>query len=439
MISKMKRERKCRFSILKLILLAISMFCLPGWGQRHEVCIETPDSVARFRTREVATMCIEKQRTSLTLRNNEGTTINWPQEEIHEIYFTTDDAKTVNYSILLENPNVHWFLTEVKYDADDYTYSLVDNYRNLAKAEDQPCPIVIRLESEAAYGGEYVILSRDRNFSTIQEKMMTGDSLVIWNTAPGDTLYYRIMDADRHQMLQQGYATGYGQLRMIYAPSVHNIRDLGGWPVEGGGHIKYGRLFRGAKFHDKNGDLISAEDVERLRELGIRCEIDLRGGTEAGNALTSNYYSRLGRDVYYYINGHGMYAYTDAVTYADYFRYGWNAIKNYLKRGEGVYLHCSAGCDRAGTWSFLIGGMLGMSENDLTLDYEMGCFSENPSHWRHRNEYLKTPSYDFYGLMKAFKEMEGETLQDKCVNFMVKRCLIPRSEIESVQKAMIER
>ena len=50
-----------------------------------------------------------------------------------------------------------------------------------------------------------------------------------------------------------------------------NFRDLGGYPGHDGRHTRWGRLFRSDALHE-----LTADDVARLRELGLRTVVDLR-------------------------------------------------------------------------------------------------------------------------------------------------------------------
>ena len=45
------------------------------------------------------------------------------------------------------------------------------------------------------------------------------------------------------------------------------------------------------------------------------------------------------------------------------------------KDGEVVYFHCHGGSDRTGTLAFLIEALMGVSENDLSKDYEVTYYS----------------------------------------------------------------
>lgn len=379
---------------------------------------------------------------SLVVYMKDGSVRAWQREDVSEYHYESKPALEKNFSVLLETDLVHRYLTEVVYDLDDYEYTLINDYADRTMVQDEPRPLVISQDKSIEFiEGEQIALYSDKEHKQLVKRHpLYTDSHVIWNTIPGDTLYYTIIDRDETTILQKGYATGYGQLRMIYAPSVNNIRDMGGWPLAGGGHIRYGRLFRGAKLHDPNNLYLTSEDSIRLRELGIKCEFDLRGSTEAGGGNTANNYSRLGKDVDYRIVPHGMYAYYNAVAvYPEYFRFGWNQIKAHLFAGDPIFIHCSHGCDRMGTWALVIEGVLGVEENNLNLDYELSTFAPKPGLWRYRNMHQSTPDYDFRATIGYIKTLPGDTLKDKFEYFLVKKCLIPQADIERLRECLIEK
>lgn len=352
----------------------------------------------------------------------------------------TENAREVNISTLLENDNVHRYITETFYNPDFYDYSVVGNYAETDARLDWPNPIVIALSDAEATGTESLVIFKDRDMMTeLSRHTLPKDGHKIWNTVPGDTLYYRILTNDGTTLLQHGYATGTGQVRMIYAPSVCNVRDIGGWPVPGG-RVRYGRIFRGGQLHSATKNFINSEDVQRFRELGITCEYDLRTNEDAngGASVNDHTISRLGPDIDYCIYEVGQYAYTQALSYPSYFRNGWNLIKQHVLNGDPLYLHCMQGCDRAGTWAFLIEGLLGVSENDLNLDYELSTFYKNTGYSRQRSDYLTVEWKLFAPMVEAVKKYPGETLQEKIEYFWLKRALIPQAEIDQLKACLIE-
>lgn len=391
----------------------------------------------RISTRSIEDIQVFPETNDVTAHLFNGTNLSWSKTE--RMVFDQLPPRIVHYTQNVENDNVHRFITEVQYDPDDYEYSLVGNYMIPYAPLDEPNPITITLDRGLVTGGEYALISKEKGFSNPRKKTIIDGSVKIWNATPGDTLYYRVMAADDTTLLQEGIISTTGQVRMIYAPSVNNIRDLGGWPVVGGGRIRYGRLYRGAKLHDADNLYLSREDSIRLRELNIMCEFDLRGGSEAGNGNTASYYSPLGRDIDYRITPHGMYSYYKAVAiYPEYFRYGWNMIRSHIFKGEPIFMHCSHGCDRAGTWSMFIEGVLGVSENDINLDYELSSFAPNSGLWRSRNEHQIIPNYVFNEAINYVKSLPGATLRDKFEYLWVEKCRIPKSDLDQLRQVMIE-
>jgi len=47
------------------------------------------------------------------------------------------------------------------------------------------------------------------------------------------------------------------------------------------------------------------------------------------------------------------------------------AIIGYLSEGKAVCFHCAGGADRTGSLAFLIEALLGVSESDMSKDYEL--------------------------------------------------------------------
>ena len=63
--------------------------------------------------------------------------------------------------------------------------------------------------------------------------------------------------------------------RLVRLDAVHNFRDLGGYPTADGHTTRWRRLFRADGLHR-----LAGEDLETVRELGLRTVIDLRTDAE---------------------------------------------------------------------------------------------------------------------------------------------------------------
>ena len=433
-----------RLSVLSSVLFG-TFFSLPLFGQLQNVVINTQDTLAcRVRTAQVEKVTVAPGGTSVSLTTVAGETVDFPADEFMNLEVRQAMAPIVNYRHNVENPYVQRFVHHTVYDTLDYSYSVVEDFIDLKKRRDFPNPLVFRLrpvangvEPMTPYpGGCSLQISRSDDFSKSPLLPMPGDSAVVYDLTPGDTVRYRIVSNATGVRLQQGVAAIEGQVRMIYLESVDNVRDIGGWPVLGGGHIRYGMLYRGSKLHTAGTTFISDDDVQRMRDLGIRAEFDLRGRTEANNAEAQYAYSRLGKDVSYDIVNAGCIAYMAIFDKPATIALEWRKMYYRFKQGVPLFYHCSRGCDRVGTLTLLIEGVLGVSENDLCLDYELSSFCGKDG-LRHRNERYLHPDYDFEAVMQTIKSYPGETLRDKFEYYLVRVCGVSASEIEVFRKGMI--
>ena len=191
-------------------------------------------------------------------------------------------------------------------------------------------------------------------------------SFVICNLFPNCVYYYKVEEflnnGTKTEMTSGEFRTT-GQVRMIQVPNCKNIRDLGGWPTQYGVPVKYGRLYRSGSLDRINSDgrKIFVDDLNVLAELDLRHEVDHNT-------------SFLGKDKYYLRIPHEAYmkglTQQNSVYATDLM---W--IIDRMKENKSVDFHCAIGCDRCGTLSFLIEGLLGLNELDLCRDYELSTFS----------------------------------------------------------------
>ncbi len=212
-------------------------------------------------------------------------------------------------------------------------------------------------------------------------------------------------------------------IRTSAGATAWNVRDLGGWPCDGG-TVKYGLLIRGGK-------LAAADRAVLVGELGIQHDLDLRGreggGSDDEPDMTE---SPLGSDVWYTrTQQYAWYALTPVATWQAYLRCVIDAVTH----REPVYFHCTAGADRTGTLACVLEGLLGMSQSDIDKDYELTTFysgSGSDATARRRNE------SDWKGLINAINAVSGDTFRDKCVHFAVGTCGMSMTDINAYRAAM---
>lgn len=196
-----------------------------------------------------------------------------------------------------------------------------------------------------------------------------------------------------------------------------NMRDLGGWPCDGG-KVRYGLLFRCGQ------PTIYARSV-LVDQLHIQRELDLQG-----QDLTRTT-SVMGTDIdYCRPPRYQWYTIADKTV--------WKEILAFLfegaRYGRPTIFHCSAGADRTGTVACIVEALLGMSQSDIDKDYELTSFftgTDTDLHARRRNE------REWSGLIDQINTLPGSTFRDKVVNWAASMGFTA-AEINAFRAAMID-
>lgn len=221
-----------------------------------------------------------------------------------------------------------------------------------------------------------------------------------------------------------------GGVRMIYTPSVWNVRDLGGW-ARTGGRVKYGKIFRGGNF----GSISAADKATIVDWLGVATDIDLRNNSETGGITASP----LGGSVEYYHQSLDFYA--NAVSTSAASARTVAVLKKVMAcvaANKPCYFHCVSGSDRTGTIAYLLLSLLGVSQSDKDKDYELTAFSDEADGRRFRNSnYSVTNGNGWYPLIKYFRNnFTGENDNERGVAWAVANG-ITTAEINAFRAAMV--
>ena len=177
--------------------------------------------------------------------------------------------------------------------------------------------------------------------------------------------------------------------RLVALEGSFNFRDLGGYPTVDGRSVRWGRLFRSDALHE-----LTAADVARLRELGLRTVIDLRTERELARSgrgplelegLAFHHLavvtegaatdaSRAGAAV-----GESMAASAPAgddlaERYLWYLEVGGGAIARALAllgspEHYPLVFHCAAGKDRTGVLAAVVLEIVGVDREVIVADY----------------------------------------------------------------------
>ncbi len=294
-------------------------------------------------------------------------------------------------------------------------------------------------------GGPYTLyISENADFSNAQVIVTSSVSIKGTILVPGKTYYWKVLGPNSSDPLGGGrIKVKDAPVRWIQIDGTGNVRDMGGWKTESGKTVKYGMLYRG-----QNIDNISDTGIATIKQLGLKTEFDLR-------------YERQK----FQKTGTGMnYVFLD--TYAQYDRIFWQDYEDEVKANYKrifellsdesnypFYTHCSAGADRTGTFAFLTNGLLGVSYEDLTRDFELTSFSSSGKRWRGNgtgNTFLEgddemNVSGNYVAWGKLYKNMMHygskngcATLSQSIEHYLINYIGVPKSQIDSFKNIMLK-
>ena len=219
-----------------------------------------------------------------------------------------------------------------------------------------------------------------------------------------------------------------GRIRWRHVDGMRNVRDIGGW-----NGLATGRAFRGSEpdcrsrefqaaqkkpYHDLN---VTADGLRTMREeLKIRTDLDLRAAEECPHPETSVLGVQLVRIP---LKGY-LGAFTNTVEYA-------RALRVFADPNSyPVYFHCWGGADRTGTLAFLLEGLCGASEADLSIDYELTSFAGVFGPRRRTG----TKSFLFPQFVARLKTYPGDTLADQIAAYMRTTLGLTPDEIAAIRR-----
>lgn len=337
------------------------------------------------------------------------------------------DLNNMDFTVNLENHQVRRFLS-VKYSQS--TSSVISTYnqpsparRDLAHSVGIPVPA-----SKAE--GSVVKFSTNEDMSEAKTLNNANAAAVCYipNLIPGTTYYYEV--AQGSEVVSKGKFTTEGPLRMVYTPSIYNIRDFGGWTMADGSVTRYGLIYRGGEVNGYHAPY--QKDVETLKELGIGAEIDLRynDSYDQDRETGKSGFGFVKGGSYYFAGANDYTAanISEAATQArlkEEFRF----LLGHIREGRGVYFHCVFGADRTGFFAVLLEGLLGYTLNDLYHDYEFTSFAA-PAGNRNKSSIQER--------IAVIQALSGKTLRDKFENYWLNSVGITAEEIEEFRSIMLE-
>lgn len=350
---------------------------------------------------------------------------------------TANKAQRVDASsIIIKAPLFKEDVVIVGPAVEEYIYSYPETsiediyakYKGDSEYIDIALPVVLSYSIESTPDGcsvkrAKVLLSENSDLSNADIYTLAKDktSIKIYNLKTNTKYFYRIMltlSGDSESSVGGSFKTA-DTPRILTAQGVGNLRDIGGYKTANGKTVKQGMLYRGCELDGAVAPqyAASAEGISTmLTVLGIRTDMDLRQHSEVQGVADA-----LGVGV-----KHNIY---DSPQYLGVFdsdkKENLRLIFSDLAKKENypVYLHCTHGMDRTGTICFLLGAVLGVSEEDLMIDYNLSGLYHSDM-WG---------SDEMEKFVNRIKMQQGNSLQEKAQNFLLSVGVTPQ-EIQSIKE-----
>lgn len=194
----------------------------------------------------------------------------------------------------------------------------------------------------------------------------------------------------------------------------HNVRDLGGYPAEGGKTTKYKAFLRGDSLHG-----LTKEDKEYLDGYGVRLVIDVRGKSEAlmhPDHIDKKQVDYLHVPLLDHIQSEALRGKmpTDMgdmyIELVENSKGGLKKIFERMARQEGCVLyHCTAGKDRTGVITMFLLRLAGVKDDVILADYSVSETNMKEEFDRQRKMVeaagIKIPDYIFESRPEFLKKL----------------------------------
>ena len=345
---------------------------------------------------------------------------------------------------------IEQFLTSVTYDERDYSYTKIFEKPWVdygAPGElDKPNALTVSWEATAEDGPLTLKLMEKESGWSAEYKLKAGTtSYDITNLVPNMSYSYEVTrDEAEGTVVGLGSFKTKGMLHLVYFPSkIRNARDLGGWKTTDGKMVKFRKLYRGGML---DNSYLSSTGKKAMLAEGILAEMDLR---EAGDDAATS--SALGKDILFY-NPSIKKAYGTMIRdYPDKVKGSFEFIVKCLRENKPLYFHCSLGRDRTGTITAVVLGTLGVSESEMSKEYELLFFS--PKDWslnggKTEFDYNRTKQWAHQYTCNTIWQLGGKVLNvpdsDTSVSFKqrVEAYLlsigVSQTDIDDLRKYMLE-
>lgn len=328
-----------------------------------------------------------------------------------------------------ETVNLH---TEKQTEFLSGNYREASRYANGRKEKSRPEAIEFKWAYQNAQDGvtQYTLcISESPDMQNAMSCTTSEQSILVYNLKIATT-YYWTVTADSVTSPVAEFATADAAPRNLYVDGITNVRDLGGWMTESGSRTRQGMLFRCGRLNESSAKEVNIEITEAGKKtmldfLGVKTEIDIRKveNGETGGITASP----LGDTVTYYS--------IPMEWEGDTFNGNREALLRVFsiladEENYPIIFHCNIGTDRTGLIAYLVGALLGVSEEDLCRDYLFSNFGKIGG-TRHPSGLEESVYY------QSVAAAEGNTLQEKAYNCLAEFG-VPRAQLDSIIRILSE-
>lgn len=206
-------------------------------------------------------------------------------------------------------------------------------------------------------------------FEDAEVFLTTKQSLKIENLIPGKRYFWKVRvnltNGEEKTSKTYSFYTK-GNVRTITLDGVSNSRDLGGIRNSENKSVKFGLIYRSA-----NLDSVTEEGIKEAKRLGIKTDLDLRGGEAPAVSPLGSNVNLIVKNAPCYTGApsgiNGTQEYKDALR---------DEIKTFAyEENYPILFHCQIGRDRTGTLAMFILAICGVEKEAIIKEYELSYFS----------------------------------------------------------------
>lgn len=331
----------------------------------------------------------------------------------------------------IKNVSIHTELQE-KYLSGNYESAV--RYATGREELSRPEPITLSWKVKEQKNEIFSIsISENSDLSLAKTYKTSATSIDIYNLKIATKYYWNVsysLDENTYTSKISSFVTEKQGPRNLYVDGITNVRDVGGWEIDSKHRVKQGLVYRSGRLNTSNAKEVIKEVTEigqkvLLDDLCLKTEMDLR--TTDDNEVGSISSSVLGKEINYLSvpmnwKDNVLMANLDVISHI--FSDIFTDESNYP-----LIFHCNIGTDRTGLIAYLLNGLLGVSQENLYIDYLFSNFGFING--------ARTVSTINNSYANYINSLEGETLSSRISN-LLNSIGVTNSEIDKIKEIFIE-